>query len=58
MGYFGFRRFRILVAERFGEEVGNHYKDIENGMMCFGNERDLFFEKYDNKTEKLIAVLS
>ena len=54
LGYFGFRRLRVKVAELVNEEIAEHYKELENSTFIFGeNERQKFFKKYDAKTKQL-----
>lgn len=53
MGYGGFRNLRIKVAELTGKEIGDHYKYLEKGMFKFGEEKKMFFEKYDQKISDL-----
>lgn len=55
MGYLGFNNFRTKVAELSNSEFWLHYKDLNlvHGILD-GQERKKFFEKYNEKTEKLI----
>ena len=52
MGYGGFARFRIIVAENVSEIVGEHYNNLFNAPIF---DREDFFKKYDAKTNKLIG---
>ena len=51
MGFFGFGRFRIDVAKQISEDFYKHYKSIYDAPM-FGNERKVFFEKFDKTTKE------
>ena len=51
MGYFGFGRFRIDVAKQISEDFYKHYKSMYDAPM-FGNERKVFFEKFDKTTKE------
>lgn len=56
LGYGGFNRFRVGVAKRVSDEVGNHYGKLTDGsvMYLWGKERDEYFKSYDAKTSELI----
>jgi len=51
IGYGGFMRFRQDVAFLICNEVGLHYKSIENAPFV---RRDEFFVKFDANTKRLI----
>lgn len=54
MGYIGFNKLRITVAEITGKEIGEHYKYLEKGVFIFDKqEKKDFFEKYDKKISEL-----
>lgn len=53
MGYFGFNNLRLKVAELTGKEIFEHYKNLENGMRLFEEEREEFFEKYNKKISEI-----
>ena len=53
LGYGGFMNLRIKVAELTSEDIGEHYKKLNDAPM-FGEElRKKFFEEYDAKTNEL-----
>lgn len=54
MGYGGFFRFRSKVSSLINKEFGEHYEKLNEGSFLFGDERTVFFEKYDAKTKDLI----
>ena len=54
LGYSGFRRLRVRVAELVNEEIAEHYRKLEDSMFIFQeNKRKEFFKKYDSKTKQL-----
>lgn len=53
MGYAGFNRLRLKVAELTGEEIGEHYKDLDKGMFLNGTDREEFFQIYNKKISEL-----
>lgn len=53
MSYCGFKNLRIKVAELAGEDIGEHYKKLQEAPM-FGIELiRKFFEEHDAKTNEL-----
>ncbi|PWL51806.1 MAG: hypothetical protein DBY38_12740 [Clostridium cadaveris] len=54
LGYFGFRRLRIKVAELTNFEIEEHYRYLEQGTYIFNEKaREIFFKKYDSKIMEL-----
>ena len=53
IGYGGFNNLRTKVAELTGNEIFEHYKNLEKGMWLFGEEREKFFKEYDEKTYEI-----
>lgn len=53
LGYAGFNRLRLKVAELTGEEIGEHYKELDKGMFLYGKEKEDFFKKYNKKISEL-----
>lgn len=53
LGYGGFARLRKKVAELAGNDIGIHYKRLNNAPY-FESERKKWFEEYD----KQIAIIS
>lgn len=53
LGYLGFNRLRIKVAELINDEIAEHYKECDKTTIMFGKEREEFFKKYNVKTERL-----
>lgn len=47
LGYFGFNRLRLKVAQLVDEEIGVHYKKLAQTQNYFDEEREKFFEKYN-----------
>ena len=54
MGYGGFMRFRNKVAELSNSEFGQHYAKLSDAKFLKGEERELFFNEYDEKTRDLV----
>jgi len=53
LGYGGFNNLRIKVAELTGNEIGQHYRDIKNGIFLSGEAKKKFFKKYNKKISEL-----
>lgn len=53
VGYGGFNNLRIKVAELTGKEIFEHYKNLEKGMLLFGEEKEKFFKKYNKKISEI-----
>ena len=53
MGYIGFNRLRTKVAELAAEDIGLHYKQLNESLRLFGNSRKEFFIIYDRKITEL-----
>ena len=53
MGYGGFGRLRLKIAELTGKEIEEHYKELDKGMFLFGAEKEVFFEKYNKRISEL-----
>ena len=54
MGYNGFNRFRLKVAELYNALFGEHYKSLDNSIFLSSKERDNYFKEYNRKTTQLI----
>ena len=54
MGYNGFNRFRLKVAELYNPLFGEHYKSLDNSIFLSSKERDNYFKEYNRKTTQLI----
>lgn len=56
MGYGGFGRFRNTVAEKISEEFQVHYLSLTSSetMFLYGEEREVYFKKYDAVTREFI----
>lgn len=56
MGYAGFGRFRNAVAEKASDKFHKHYMLLTDSSVMFlsGEDRDVFFKKYDEDTVKYI----
>lgn len=54
MGCGGFNNLRIKVAELAADDIGKHYKRLEESLLLFGaEERSKFFKEYDKITMEL-----
>lgn len=53
MGYGGFGRLRLKVAELTGKEIEEHYKDLDKGMFLNDTDSKEFFKNYNKKTSDL-----
>lgn len=53
MGYGGFRNLRIKIAELTGKEIGDHYKELSEGMFLVGSQKTEFFNNYNKKISEL-----
>ena len=54
VGYFGFFKLRVKVAELVGSEVGEHYKKLDDILGIPYPERENVLKSYDDETEWLI----
>lgn len=52
-GYGGFCNIRKKVAELASEDIGEHYKKLENGVFLFGDDKKSFFEEYDKRISEI-----
>lgn len=56
LGYSGFDNLRNKVAELVGDPFAEHYLLLsEPSVPILGEARKAYFEKYDQKTEKLVT---
>lgn len=54
LGYVGFRRLRVKVAELTAPDIFEHYKKCMDGMRLYDeDERKAFYESYDAKIVEL-----
>lgn len=54
LGYFGFRRLRVKIAELTETDIADHYKELESATFIFSEkEKKEYFEKYDAKIVEL-----
>lgn len=55
MGYGGFLSFRERVAMLASDEFGQHYSTLRSSSFLFGEQRESFFNNFDNKTNEMLA---
>ena len=53
LGFGGFGNLRKKVAELTGVEIYNHYKELDNGMLLYGEARTKFFQEYNKKISEI-----
>lgn len=53
LGYGGFVNLKQKVAELTAEDIYEHYKKLEQGLFKIGEDKRIFFEKYDEKIMEL-----
>ena len=53
MGYNGFNRLRLKVAELTNSELFEHYKELNDAMFLHGESRDIFFQNYNKKISEI-----
>ena len=41
---------RLKISELMGREIFEHYKNLENGWLISGKEKEKFFEEYNKRT--------
>ena len=41
---------RLKISELMGKEIFEHYKNLENGWLISGKEKEKFFEEYNKRT--------
>lgn len=54
VGYFGFFKLRMKIAELVGSEVGEHYKKLDDILGIPYPERENVLKSYDDETERLV----
>ena len=54
LGYFGFNRLRMKVAELCDKELAEHYERLNNSLALSGNKRKMFFESYNKKIAEIV----
>lgn len=53
LGYVGFNRIRVKVAELTGPEIGELYKELDKGIYLPYKEKEEFFKEYNKKLSNL-----
>lgn len=53
LGYGGFNNLRTKVAELTGNEIGQHYRNLNEGLWLTGEEKTKFFKEYNKKISAL-----
>lgn len=54
VGYFGFFKLRVKIAELVGSEVREHYKKLDDILNIPYPERENVLKLYDDETERLV----
>lgn len=53
IGYGGFYRLRQKIADLSNPALSYHYQKVLDGSSLYGENRKIFFEKYNKKTEAI-----
>lgn len=54
VSYSGFFRLRKKVAELVGQEVGEHYQELDEIFRITSSEKESALKSYDDETERMI----